>query len=240
MMRFFLGLCLLAVFSVHEVCAETLEIQASGQKTKLTYWAAQSKIQYGGLLIVAGGEPQDGIRVLKKLCRRLSKSGWSVAFLNAYQLGDKANWTAQLPEALSALRQKNISNLVLLHYGAQLGPLLDYFSKLQQINGLILLSAFDLKSPTESAASLEKIAFPVFDMVGQFDYDTVSRQAALRRKTVHSNNYLQYKLPGAAHDYAYTDAMLAAYLHGWMRHLAPKKTPDNLSAGGPPTLRIRN
>lgn len=240
MMGFIWRLCLLALFSVHEACADTLEIQASGQKINLVYWAAQSKVQYGGLLIVAGGGPQDGIRVLKRLCRRLSKSGWSVALLNATQSQDKANWTAQLPEALSALRQKNISNLVLLHYGAQLEPLLDYFSKLQQVNGLILLSAFDLKSPKESAALLEKISFPVFDLIGQFDYGTVRRQASLRRKTADSNNYLQVKLPGAAHDYAYTDAMLAAYLHGWMKHLTPKKSLNTLPVSGPPTLRVRN
>lgn len=223
MMRLLLGFCLLVVLTIADAKPESLEIQAGGQKISLPYWPAQGKQPHGGILIVEGGAPWDGSRVLYKLAPKLAKLGWSVALLNANQQTDKAAWIMLLPDVLSNLRQKSNTRTVLLHYGAQLHTLVDYFAKPQskQVNGLILLSAFEQMDSKDLLALLQKVPFPVFDIIGQFDYVTVLEQAAVRKKNNQNKRYFQLLFPGAAHDYSYTQKMLTAYMHGWMLKLKP-------------------
>ncbi|ARG96843.1 alpha/beta hydrolase [Legionella micdadei] len=222
-MKLLIRMCILVIFIITESKAENLEIQVNGLKISLTYWSAQNKKAHGGILIIKGDPFWEGFALSPNLAKRFAKLGWSVAILDTNQQQDKLTWIDVLPEALSNLRQKNNQRIVVLYYGAQLKSLLGYFSKLQskQVNGLILLSAFDESSSNETLDMLKKIPFPVFDVVGQFDYSTVLRQATLRRENNHSNQYIALQFPGATHDYLYTRNMLVGYLHGWMKHLRP-------------------
>ncbi|KTC85923.1 DUF3530 family protein [Legionella drozanskii] len=236
-MRLFIGICLLVILTISEGKAENLEIQANGQKISLAYWPAQTKKQYGGILIVKEEPFGEGFTISTNLAKRFAKLGWSVAILDAQQK-DRMAWIGQLPDALSNLRQKTNKRIVLLYYGSQLQVLLGYFSKLQakQVNGLILLSAFSEPMAKDEPELLKKIAFPVLDIMGQFDYTPVLNQIAARRKTNQNPQYRVIQLPGATHDYLYNRRMLVAYLHGWMKHLRRTeraKPPVTLMNGFP-------
>ncbi|MFC3909165.1 alpha/beta hydrolase [Legionella dresdenensis] len=224
---------------------QTLEIQVKQQKIALPYWKAEHKA-LGGVLIIQGGEPAHGSIFLRSLAGFLAKLEWSVLLLNTQQTGTP--WIEQLPEGLSILRQQKIKRIVVVHYGAQAQQTLEYFNKLQakQVNGLILLSAYDIPLPKEQMMISDKLRFPVFDIAGQFDYPEVLLQMKARvhqqaEQAVENANpeqtvksYQSLIFPGAGHDYAYTRRMLAAYLGGWMSKLteeklaqAPVKPPVN-------------
>lgn len=243
MMRLLIMLFGCIILLIAEAQADGLEIEVKGKKQFLPYWEAQYKTSYGALLIISGSGAKDGLILMTRLGKRLSRLGWSVVLLSINESQDQSGWTTQLPVVLSALRQRNNNNLVVLHYGAKLYSLLDYFAKLQQINGLILLSAFEEEKPKDTSGLIADIRFPVFDLVGQFDYGRVIEQAKVRFKVKPNKKYSQIKFPGAAHDYCYTRKILAAYIHGWMKNLAPRETLNGLSVdstkrfAGPPVLR---
>ena len=184
-MRLFIALVLLVIFSLTEVRADTFGTpQANGQKAPVIFLPAQGEAQHGGILIVGSGAPWDHSELLPKLGEHFARLGWSVALLDASQQIDKPTWVESLPEILSTLRQKNNKRTILLYYGSQMHLILEYFSKPQskQVNGLILLSAFDQLEAKDSILLLQKLPFPVLDVVGQFDYGTILEQAAVRKK----------------------------------------------------------
>lgn len=229
-MQLLLGFCLLFLLNFSEVKAADLEIVVKDQKIALPYWPYKNKTQLGGVLIVHGGQSDDGLILVDKLGKQLAKFGWSVALLNIKTQAAAVPWIEQLPEALSALRQKDNDRIVLLHYGSELQVLMGYFAKLQskQVNGLILLSAFDQSKDKDSSELLQKLSFPLLDIIGQFDYETVLKQAAVRQQNNQNKEYLYVQLPGGSHDYSYIEKLLLAYLHGWMKKLhssIPAKPP---------------
>ncbi len=66
------------------------------------------------------------------------------------------------------------------------------------------------------------------DLTGQFDYQLVLEQAATRHDSMQNKSYIATQIPGADHNYYYTQQLLVAYLHGWMKKLrfaSPARPP---------------
>lgn len=229
-MQLLLGLCLLFFLNFSVAKAADLEIQVKGQKIMLPYWPATGRQLQGGLVMVQGELANEGFLLLNNLAIQFAKLGWAVLLINSAGQQGSTSWIEQLPEALSALRQKENKRLVLLHYGDQLQLSVDYFNKLQskQVNGLILLSAFDQPVKEDLPKLLRKITFPVVDLTGQFDYQLVLEQAATRHDSMQNKSYITTQIPGADHNYCFARQLLVAYLHGWMKKLqfaSPAKPP---------------
>ncbi|MDI9819105.1 MULTISPECIES: DUF3530 family protein [unclassified Legionella] len=218
-MQLFLGFCLLFFLNFAEVKAASLDILVKGQKVALPYWPSKGGKQRGGVVIVNGEQSVAGSKLPEYLGEELAKLGWSVALLSTSQ--QVIPWTEQLPEVLSTLRQKNNKRMAMIHYGSELSGSVGYFSKLQskQLNGMILLSAFDLPENEDTADLMKKISFPLLDITGQFDYTPVLEQAAARKQNVENKKYSYQQLSGADHDYLYKEKMLAITIHGWMQKL---------------------
>lgn len=219
-MKFLIRLCVLLLIVVPSLNAAELEIKVNQTAIKLPYWPALEP-HNGGVLIIRGGEPVQWSEFLAGLSQQLADDGWSTLLLNC-NADSSIPWITLLPEAMSALRQQKNNRIILIHYGEQLNLTLDYFSKPQgkAINGLILLSAYDQQHSLDKAPEFR---FPVLDIVGQFDYDLVLEQAQLR-KQFKSPTYMPLQIPGAPHDYGYTQQLLLSFLDGWMLKL-PGDTP---------------
>lgn len=195
------------------VQAARLDIKVDQNSLSLPYWQAK-KIHYGAVIIVRGGQHPEWSQLLADFAKQLARTGWSAVLVNC----DKSAtfpWTDQIPEVISTLRKNKNTRIVLIHYGEQLSQSLDYFSKPQSkmINGLVMLSAYDINNQPDNAV---KLRFPLFDIAGQFDYDMVLSQMEYRGKEFKDRNYIAVEMPGAQHDYEYSKHLLVAYIHGWM------------------------
>lgn len=221
------------------VQADTLDIKVGQKPMKLSYWRAQ-RLHFGGVIIIKGGEPPQWSDFLAELAQKLAKSGWSTVLLNCSP-ESSSPWPDQLPEAISALRQDKNNRIVLLHYGEQLKMSMEYLSKPQAkgINGLVLLSGYDdpyndTKPPPQPADKTalkapEKptdLRFSVLDLIGQFDYEPVLNQQEAREKEPPSAQYLSISIPGAHHDYEYSQPLLVSFINGWMQKL-PEINPQD-------------
>jgi len=219
-MKQFISILFLFLSLFNASFAEDLEIKVNQKSIKLPYWPAQ-KLNYGGVIVVRGGDPVQWSESLAHLSQLLAQNGWSTVLLNCNPEID-VPWLSQLPEAISILRQNKNKRIVLIHYGEQLNMTLDYFSKPQgkTINGLVLLSAQDDK---ESTVKPETLRFPIFNIEGQFDYENVKDQFTARNKALLSPTYSAREIPGADHDYTYTQELLVSFLTGWMLRI-PEST----------------
>jgi len=225
MLRIIAGLFLFLI--IHLALAESAMITLSvkQQKIEVPFWA--SKKTGNGIVIVVGDN--EGSLLLHPLSEQIAAFGWSVVLLKSEK---DLPWLEQLPEALSALRQKNNKRMVVIHYGDQLKELLDYFAKPQskQVNALILLSSYDLPAmpakvdkAEEKSKSPLKFRFAVLDIAGQFDYPAVLEQYTLRKTRFAPDNYRQLTVPGATHDYSYQQGLLASFINGKMSKLTVPK-----------------
>jgi hypothetical protein len=224
-MKHFKWIVLIWVLTITHVMADELQIKVDQTSVSVPYWLA-SEAHYGGVIIVKGGEGAQCSSLLTHFAEHLASNGWSVVVLNCTN-GNTVPWIKQLPEVISALRHNKNKRIVIVHYGEQLNQSLDYFSKPQAklINGLIMLSAYDDQNNPDKPSGFR---FPLFDIAGQFDYDTVLTQMQLREKEFKQHNYLSIEMPGAHHDYAYSQKLLLAFIHGWMTKLPiiePQKPP---------------
>ena len=224
-MNYFTRIVLIFVLIITNVRADVLEIKVDQTPVSLPYWLA-SDTHYGGVIIVRGGEQAHWSMLLTHFADQLANNGWSVVLLNCND-GNTVPWIKQVPEVISALRQNKNKRIVLVHYGDQLNQSIDYFSQPQAklINGLVMLSAYDNQNNLDKPSSLR---FPLFDIAGQFDYDTVLTQMQIREKEFKQHNYLSLEMPGAHHDYEYSQRMVLAFIHGWMSKLPiiePQKPP---------------
>lgn len=203
------------------VFAEELAIKVGGKTMNVAYWPASEKQPHYGAVILAHGGHAEWSELLAHIAARLGRIGWSVVLLNS-DAHTNDEWIEQVPEVISTLRQNKNYRIVLIHYGEQLQPTIDYFTKPQakMVNGLILLSAFN--EPQE--AKIAALRFPLFDITGQFDYDRVSNQAAGRKQQLQQRLYTRVEIPGAAHDYEYCRSLLVSFIHGWMAKL-PEARP---------------
>ncbi len=196
--------------------ADTLEIKVNQNPIDLSYWPTGKK-HYGAVLLVSGGDDvvQSPI-LLTHVAEQLSRYGWSVVLLNCNKDGP-VPWVQQIPAAIHILREHKNKRIVLVHYGDQLNQSLEYFSRPQSkmINGLIMLSAYDDDNWNKPL----RLRFPVFDIVGQFDYEAVLYQMEVREREFRAHNYQSIEMPGAHHDYRYSQKMLLAFIHGWMAKL---------------------
>lgn len=204
--------------------AGQLGIKVNKVSIALPYWEAK-KTQYGAVVIVKGGEQPQWSPLLAHFAKQLSQYGWSVVLLNCNK-NVTIPWISQLPPAIGALRKAKNNRIILLHYGDQLTQSLDYFSKPQAkgINGMILLSAFDDQKNINPQTS--SFRFPLFDIVGQFDYDWIVDQMLERGTQYKRPNYLALEVPGAQHDYEYSRDILLSFVHGWMIKL-PESKPES-------------
>lgn len=204
----------LFIMMVCSAFAEKLEITVDQSQIKIPFWEAKEP-RHGAVIIVKGGDYAGWSSVLARLAKKLSQYGWSTALLNCKS--DSVPWIEQLPAAIGALRQKNNNRIILVHYGDQLNQSFEYFSKPQakMINGMIMLSAYDDQKNVE----VKRFRFPLFDVVGQFDYERVHQQKHWRERQFHKPDYHAVEMPGAQHDYEYSQRLLLAFLHGWMSKL---------------------
>lgn len=220
-MRLLTSLCLLFLLTNAWTAVSTLDIKANGQKISLPYWPAIHKPK-GSILIIFGDSPIYGLKSPRELAMFFAQLGWSAAIINTYPSDDKNNWVTQIPDAMMTLKRKDNNRQIILHYGAKLSVTLAYFAKPQskKVNGLVLMSAYDKPPQKDLPELLKKVKYPVFDVVGQFDYDDVLDQAKNRRDSMgNSDTYKFLLLPGARHQYWFATKSLVDYLHGWMMDL---------------------
>lgn len=197
--------------------AESLEIKVNKSLITLPYYPTHKRIPNGAVILVQSEKKGSTIQFLNGVIKQLSDYGWSVAVLDITSDAE-ITWTRQLPELISMLRQQDNKRIVLLHYGDRLKDTLGYFLKPQakQVNGLVLLSAYDERMTDQYKV---KLRFPVYDVAGQFDYEHVLQQMSLRSEDCIKSNYRAMRMPGANHDYEYNNQLLLSYIHGWMNRL---------------------
>ncbi|MCW8386824.1 alpha/beta hydrolase [Fluoribacter dumoffii] len=209
------------------VFADQLEIKVDGKSINLPYWPTKEK-KYGAVLLVNGGAQAQSTSLLDNLATQLAQNGWQVVLLNN---DSRVNtpWIKQFPEVIATLRKQKNTRIVLLHYGEQLKQTFDYLGKspVPDIEGLVLLSAYDIPPSTDKKPELK---MPIFDIVGQFDFDMTKQDMAERKKefALKKKNYLALEIPGAYHDYEYSRQLLFSFIHGWMVKLPefqPKSPP---------------
>lgn len=236
-MRLLLG-CVLLLMLPMTYASKTLEIDVNQQKVALPYWSPLKKTK-GGILVIYGDKPIYGQVLGEDLGQHLADLGWTVVLINAQSDKQDDKWVDQIPEALAALRMKENNRLIVIHYGEKLFLSLDYFAKPQskQVNGLVLLSAYDDPVKKESLELLGKLSFPTYDITGQFDYEEVAEQAKSRREAnSQDSDYRVLLIPGARHQYLYALRTVAIYLHGWMLKL-PQNEPAKPPIVAPPQAK---
>ena len=124
--------------------AEQFEVKLNGKSIQLPYWSAL-KDPHGAIVVVHGGEQAQWSDFLEFAAKHLSDYGWSTVLLNCDQ-GSTEPWVKALPEVINTLRQQKNNRIVVLHYGEQVGQTLAAFDKQGGIEGLVLLSAYDLSN----------------------------------------------------------------------------------------------
>lgn len=196
--------------------AETLEIKLKQSKINIPTWSAKHDA-YGAIIIIRGDKQAQWSIFLERLSKLFAQYGWNVALLNCSQ-EIKEPWIDQLPEVIKALKQKN-HRIVLIHYGDELKQTMDYItkSKTSDLNGLVLLSAFDSDKPADKPPTTNT---PIYDVVAQFDYSVVLQQQSARDQAFRTLKYHVLEVPGAHHDYQYSSQFVLSFLHGWMTKLA--------------------
>ncbi len=224
-MKYITRTVLIFFFVFSAAFAENLQIKVDGKSVDLPYWPAE-KEKYGAVLLVNGGAQAQSTLLLDNLANELAQNGWQVVLLNNYNKVS-VPWIKQFPEVITSLRNKKSMRIVVVHYGEQLKQTFDYLGKpsVPEIEGLVLLSAYDIPPSTNKKPELN---MPVFDIVGQFDYDMTKQEMAARKKELgqHKNKYLAIEIPGAHHDYEYSRQLLFSFIHGWMVKL-PKLRPKS-------------
>lgn len=218
-MKFSIRTFLFFLILISAAFADKLEIKSDGKDTALPFWPAQNK-NYGAVLLLNGSGLAQSDSLLVRLAKQLALNGWNVVLLGDDNKSS-VPWSKQLPEALNLLRQQKNMRIVLLHYGDQFNQTLDLLSKppAPVFEGLILLSAYDSAKPAPQKPDLK---MPIFDIVGQFDYDLVKQDMQARQTEfkTNNNNYLTIVIPGAHHDYEYSHQLLFSFIHGWMLKLS--------------------
>lgn len=219
-MNYILRTALIYCVIISSAFADKLEIKMDGKSVQLPSWTAQ-KEQYGAVVLVNGGEKARWSTLLESLAKKLNQDGWSTVLLNCNNDSTLA-WNKALPEVVSTLRQQKNKRIIVLHYGEQLKQTFELFNKSPNatIEGLILLSAYDLQKPDDKKIEL---IVPVFDLAGQFDYQPVLLQFDSRQQMFGQKKYLAMQVPGAHHDYEYSHQLLLSFMHGWMLKLAEFK-----------------
>ena len=214
-------------FIITSAFAEKLEVKFNGKSLQLPYWSAQ-RAQHGAVLLINGRAQAQWSMLLAHLAKGLALNGWSAVLVNCKQ-GNLEPWIKELPEVINTLRQQKNKRIVLVHYGEQLKQTLESFNTSQktEIEGLILLSAYDMP---KSEAKKPELSMPLFDIVGQFDYEPVLAQLSFRKKEFAQNKYLAMQIPGAHHDYEYSHQLLLSFISGWISKLAePTPRPIPIS-----------
>ncbi|MCE3045833.1 alpha/beta hydrolase family protein [Legionella sp. 16cNR16C] len=216
---------LLFLFQPQAVLADDhIKINVNQEEIELPFWEARQKETKGGIILLQGGKPAGGAEFSRKLADSLAKAGWSVTLLNS-DLRVKTPWIEQLPEAMSTLRQRNSNRLIMIHYGDELDLSLNYFSKPQskQVNGLVLLSAFQSKPDEKTTRETlgKGLRFPVYEIYAQFDYEAVKHSAQQLKLQLKKAGSRSFQVPGSSHDYYYSTDLLKNYLNGWMSRLNP-------------------
>lgn len=224
-MKYITRTILVFFFVFSAAFADKLAIKVDGKSIDLPYWPTK-KEKYGAVLLVNGGAQMQSTALLDNLANELAQNGWNVVLLNHDNIVS-VPWIKQFPEVITTLRNQKNMRIVVVHYGEQLKETFDFLEKppVPEIEGLILLSAYDV-SPSKNKKP--KLNMPVFDIVGQFDFEVTKQEMAARKKEFgqNKNNYLAIEIPGAHHDYEYSRQLLFSFIHGWMVKL-PKTHPKS-------------
>lgn len=193
--------------------AEKLEVKFEGKRINLPYWAAQ-KNPAGAIILINGAKQAQWSILLAHLAKKLAVNGWSAVLVNCTQ-DSTVSWTKVVPEVVSTLRQQKNNRIIVLHYGDQLKQGIDLYNKSSKFNveGLILLSAFDRSEPVDKKPEL---SMPLMDIAGQFDYPMMLKQMSARKKFFRADNYVALHIPGASHEYEYSQQLLLSFMQGWM------------------------
>lgn len=205
-------------FIISTAYAGQLEVKFNGKNIKLPYWAAV-KNPHGAVVLINGDSQALWPTLLAYMAKQLANHGWSAVLLNCNQ-DNPEPWSKELPEVINTLRQQKNNRIVLVHYGDQVNQTFDVWNKKGGIEGLVLLSAYDL---SQNADKKFELIMPLFDITGQFDYGVVLEQMRERKQEFAHNKYTTIKVPGATHDYEYTRQMLVSFIHGWMLKLREDK-----------------
>ncbi len=207
--------------------AEQLEIKPNGKSIKLPYWSAL-KDPHGAVILINGNAKPQWSQLLERLAKQMSANKWSAVLLNCSQ-DQSEPWVKQLPEVVNTLRQQKVNRIIVVHYGAQLQQTLGAVNKAAnvKIEGLIFLSAYDMSKADDKKPEL---SMPLLDVIGQFDYASVVNQVKLREKEFAQDQYLVIKIPGAHHDYQYSEQLLLSFIYGWMQKLAGLQPPPVLTS----------
>ncbi|CAM4471641.1 MAG: hypothetical protein LEGION0403_FIIPPAGN_01413 [Legionella sp.] len=222
-MYYILKIALAFFLIISSVQAEQLEVTLNGKSIKLPYWSAL-KDPHGAIVIIHGGEQAQWSDFLEFAAKHLSDYGWSTVLLNCEQGGSTEPWVKALPEAINTLRQQKNNRIVVIHYGDQVGQTFAAFDKQGGIEGLVLLSAYDLsKTSAKKDDKKIEIKVPLFDIAGQFDYGAVLDQMKERQREFAQNKYTSMQIPGANHDYEYNQPMVVSFISGWMQKLTENK-----------------
>jgi acyl-CoA-binding protein len=202
--------------------AEQLEIKLNGKSIKLPYWSAL-KDPHGAIVVIHGSEQAQWSDLLEYAAKHLSDYGWSTVLLNC-DPGSTDPWVKALPETINTLRQQKNNRIVVIHYGDQVTQTLMTFDKQASIEGLVLLSAYDLSRADDKKDDKKvELKVPLFDIAGQFDYAAVLEQMKERQREFAQNKYISMKVPGANHDYEYNQSMVVSFISGWMLKLSENK-----------------
>ncbi|MDR3503735.1 MAG: alpha/beta hydrolase [Legionella sp.] len=221
-MYYILRLVLAFFLIISMAQAEQLEIKLNGKGIKLPYWSAL-KDPHGAIVVIHGGEQAQWSDFLEYVAKHLSDYGWSTVLLNCEQDSTEP-WVKALPEAINTLRQQKNNRIVVIHYGEQVAQTLAAFDKQAGIEGLVLLSAYDLSKAGDKKDDKKiELKVPLFDIAGQFDYGTVLEQMKERGREFAQNKYTSMKVPGANHDYEYNQPMVVSFISGWMLKLTENK-----------------
>ncbi len=221
-MYYILRLFFIFFLVISTAYTEQLEIKLNGKSIKLPYWSAL-KDPHGAIVLIHGGEQPQWSTFLEYVAKHLSDYGWSTVLLNCEQ-DSPESWIKELPEAINTLRQQKNNRIVVIHYGEQVNQTLAAFDKQAGIEGLILLSAYDLSQAGEKKDDKKiELKVPLFDIAGQFDYGAVLEQMNERKKAFAQSKYTSMNVPGANHDYEYNESMVVSFLSGWMLKLSENK-----------------
>jgi len=211
----------LAGLSLFANAQKSIELNIEGKKCQASFQPNQFKTSRGSLLLIAS---QDSL-LLNVLQRSLAQYGWSSLRL----LMKEHCRLNQLPEAIRYLRKQQNKRSLVLYYGKGLNDFLQYFQKdkRKQLNGLVLLSAYDIPQDTRKTVPMTEVKLPVFDVIGQFDYERVKHQWRERKLQMQDKKrYSSLELVGSNHDYSESKQALVNWLAGWMKkQLSPRVAP---------------
>ena len=230
---------------------EPVWLDQAGDRFLAIYLQQVTDRPRGAAIIVhgMGGHP-DWPQVIAPLRLRLPAGGWATLSLQMPVLepgealagyGDTITQAGnRIRTAVTYLREKGFSNVVLVGYGfgASIGAcyLVGSGGGIQAFAGIGMQSYDFLNPRVDLDACLARIDIPVLDLYGGRDLDSVLRQAPNRRleaRKLNKDLYQQIVIEDANHYYTGLEDVLARRISDWLDQSVPatgvaaEETPKN-------------